>query len=97
MVKCVLPCYGSSECDCLTGWDVTQMTDKNEVRSHTLTLWYALVVSLQIQTDKDTRQPTIDPINFSVKFNCCNSGAPLTCIFKFQGAEQLVGSGPVDL
>ena len=30
-VKCVLPCYGSSECDCLTGWDVTQMTDMNEV------------------------------------------------------------------
>lgn len=30
-VKCVLPCYGSSECDCLSGWDVIQMSDTDEV------------------------------------------------------------------
>jgi len=30
-LQCVLPCNGSSECDCLTNWDVTPMTDMNEV------------------------------------------------------------------
>ena len=30
-VKCVLPCHKSSKCDCLSGWDVVQMTDTNEV------------------------------------------------------------------
>ena len=30
-LKCVLPCSGSSECDCLTGWNVTQMSDISEV------------------------------------------------------------------
>ena len=29
-LKCVLPCSGSSECDCLAGWSVTQMNDINE-------------------------------------------------------------------
>ena len=24
-LKCVLPCSGSSECDCLSGWSVTQV------------------------------------------------------------------------
>lgn len=31
-LQCVLPCYGTSECDCLTNWDVTQFTELNEVR-----------------------------------------------------------------
>ena len=30
-LKCVLPCSGSSECDCLSGWSVTQMNDISEV------------------------------------------------------------------
>ena len=30
-VKCVLPCHGSSKCDCLREWDVIQMSDTNEV------------------------------------------------------------------
>ena len=30
-VKCVLPCHGSSMCDCLHGWDVIQINDTNEV------------------------------------------------------------------
>ena len=30
-VKCVLPCHGSSKCDCLRGWDVIQMSDINDV------------------------------------------------------------------
>ena len=30
-VNCVLPCHGSSKCDCLRYWDVIQMTDTNEV------------------------------------------------------------------
>ena len=30
-LKCVLPCSGSSECDCLSGWEVTQINDISEV------------------------------------------------------------------
>ena len=30
-LKCVLPCSGSCECDCLSGWEVTQMNDISEV------------------------------------------------------------------
>jgi len=30
-LKCVLPCSGSSECDCLSGWSVTRMNDISEV------------------------------------------------------------------
>ena len=30
-LQCVLPCDGSGECDCLTNWDVTPMSDMNEV------------------------------------------------------------------
>ena len=28
-VQCILPCNGSTECDCLNGWDVTPLTDLN--------------------------------------------------------------------
>jgi len=30
-LQCVLPCNGSSKCDCLTNWDVTPMTNMNKV------------------------------------------------------------------
>ena len=30
-LQCVLPCSHSSECDCLTNWDVTPMSDVNQV------------------------------------------------------------------
>ena len=30
-LRCVLPCNGSGECECLAGWDVTPMSDVNEV------------------------------------------------------------------
>ena len=30
-LKCVLPCCGSSECDCLSGWDVAQTNNMTEV------------------------------------------------------------------
>ena len=30
-LQCVLPCNGSGECDCLTNWDVTPMSDMNKV------------------------------------------------------------------
>lgn len=30
-LKCALPCWGFSECDCLSGWEVTQMNDAGEV------------------------------------------------------------------
>ena len=32
-LKCILPCSGSSECDCLSGWSVTQVNDISEVNS----------------------------------------------------------------
>ena len=28
-LQCILPCNNSSKCDCLTGWDVTPLTDLN--------------------------------------------------------------------
>ena len=31
-LKCVLPCSGSSECNCLSGWSVSRMNDVSEVR-----------------------------------------------------------------
>ena len=64
-----------------------------------VTKLYSLVpvVLLQVQVDKDTNQPTIDPLNYSVKFTSSTSGAPLTCFFEFQGAEQRIGGGTVDL
>ena len=30
-LKCVLPCRGSSKCDCLSGWEVTQTNHLAEV------------------------------------------------------------------
>ena len=30
-LKCVLPCSGSSQCDCLSGWEVTQINDISEI------------------------------------------------------------------
>ena len=30
-LKCVLPCNSSSNCDCFTDWNVTQLTDNIEV------------------------------------------------------------------
>ena len=30
-LKCVLPCDSSKECDCLTGWDVTPLSDVSEL------------------------------------------------------------------
>ena len=30
-LKCILPCSSSSNCDCMTDWDVIQLTDTIEV------------------------------------------------------------------
>ena len=30
-LNCVLPCSSSSDCDCFTNWDVTQLTDTTAV------------------------------------------------------------------
>ena len=32
-VKCILPCYGSKECNCLSDWDVILMNDRCKVCS----------------------------------------------------------------
>ncbi|XP_065887100.1 serine/threonine-protein kinase TAO3-like isoform X2 [Dysidea avara] len=33
-LKCVLPCDSSKECDCLTGWDVTPLSDVSELEEN---------------------------------------------------------------
>ena len=50
-----------------------------------------------MQFDTDSSQPTVDPLNFPVKFNCSISGVSLTCFFEFQGAKRLMEGGTVDL
>ncbi|XP_065887148.1 uncharacterized protein [Dysidea avara] len=75
-LKCVLPCSGSSECDCLTGWNVTQMSDISEIH---------------IGKDKNSHLPyKVDPKKWSFKFTCHQHKADLTCCFVFQGGERIV-------
>ena len=30
-LNCLLPCVGSNDCSCFSGWDVTHLSDTNEV------------------------------------------------------------------
>ena len=43
-LQCILPCSGSSECDCLDGWDVTQMSDINEVSIYVYSILFITVI-----------------------------------------------------
>ena len=38
-LRCVLPCNGSSECDCLSGWEVTQMNDVGKVSKKSMPVY----------------------------------------------------------
>ncbi|XP_065887085.1 serine/threonine-protein kinase TAO3-like isoform X2 [Dysidea avara] len=80
-LKCVLPCSGSSECDCLSGWSVTQMNDISEV--HTIE-----------KNRNPSSQWTADPMRSSFKFTCLQprAKADLTCFFVFEGVERLTRS-----
>jgi len=91
-LQCILPCSGSSECDCLDGWDVTQMSDINEVSVYIQ--YCSLLWSTQIHVEKDGSYPQykIDPKKWSFKFICHQPKADLTCCFAFPGGERIVKS-----
>ncbi|XP_065887107.1 uncharacterized protein [Dysidea avara] len=82
-LKCILPCSGSSECDCLSGWDVTQMSDINEVHIE--------------KSKKHYPEYKIGPKKWSFKFACYQPKVALTCCFAFQGGEQIVKSNATQI
>lgn len=98
-VKCVLPCYGSSICDCIRGWNVIQMSDTSDVCNNMIKLciFVFLYHDFELQMQRNEEHQHGSQSKFSLKFTACDSGAPLTCCFEFQGAERLRKTSSVDL
>ena len=94
-LQCILPCNGSKKCGCLANWDITPMSDMNEVMSidsQVYCLMHLLLIQVSIEKNKKcSPQYKNEPMRFSFKLSCLqpNATCSLTCCFELHGVDQI--------